>query len=99
MSVAPHLIYGMKCVGIVHTLKLGRQGFKDFQDVLYLIFCKRTQRKQLGLKQPKMPHLAKIKSSPPYAVSANSSSSSVIDFDSCEPDYGQRKVNIVKSNV
>ena len=38
LFLAPHtftLIYGMMCVGTVHTHKLGWQGFKDFQDVLY----------------------------------------------------------------
>ena len=36
LSVAPHTFTGMKCVSIVHTHKLGQQGLKDFQDVLYI---------------------------------------------------------------
>ena len=41
-----HLIYGMKCVSIVHTHKLVRHRFKDFQDVATCVY--RTSRKSLN---------------------------------------------------
>ena len=36
-SMHIHLIYDMKCVGIVHTHKLGQREFRDFQGVLWYI--------------------------------------------------------------
>ena len=38
-SIHIHLNYNMKCIGIVHTHKLGWQEFKDFQDILFLWTC------------------------------------------------------------
>ena len=36
---SPNLWYGMYVIDIVHTHRLGQQGFKDFQDALAVTLC------------------------------------------------------------